>query len=181
MLGGVMALRQIVHAINDSYHRSLTSQRQVVSVLTVVIVAKSRIPSEQQSFALIHRNVHRVGDFHVRRKIVITGHGDAPGNCEAKHFVPKRYLVDHVLKDVSAGIIPKESPIDEALRIELVGCGLAFELLPSNVLKITVRWNGPFPSAVGHIAIMMSVNGGDGAQAIWRGEFTRPCERRAAH
>src|SRR5207248_2401280 len=83
---------------------------------------------------------------------------------------PQRYLVDHILKNVSAGIIPKKSPVDEALWIEIVRRCFALELFPNNMFEIAVRGDCPFPSPVRTVAIMMRVNCRDGPQAIWRGE-----------
>src|SRR5205807_693669 len=115
---------------------SLVSERKIVSVLTKVIVAKRRVPSEQEIFRLVHGDVHSVRNFHAGGKIVIAGHRDAARHFEAERFVPKRHLVHHVLEDVSTRIIPEESPIDKTLRIKFMGPSFTFELLPSYMVEI---------------------------------------------
>src|SRR6266513_2979791 len=117
----------------------------------------------------------------LRRKVVIARHGDAAGYFEPQRFVPERDLVNHILEYVSSGVIPKESPVYKALRIEVVWRSFALELLPSHMLKIAVGRDGSFPSAVWPVAVMMGVDGGDRSHAVWCCEFTHPREGLATH
>ena len=78
--------------------------------------------------------------------------------------------MDHVLENVSTGIVPKESPVDETLCIEIVWRGFTLECFPVYVVEIAVRRDGPAPTSVGFVAVMMSVNGGDGSHTVGRGQ-----------
>src|SRR5947207_15309254 len=125
--------------------------------------------------------MHSVRNFQPRRKVVIARHGDAAGYFEPQRFVPERDLVNHILEYVSSGVIPKESPVYKALRIEVVWRSFALELFPSHMLEIAVGRDGSFPSAVWPVAVMMGVDGGDRSHAGWSGEFTYPREGLATH
>src|SRR5947207_12923070 len=118
--------------------------------------------------------MHSVRNFQPRRKVVIARHGDAAGYFEPQRFVPERDLVNHILEYVSSGVIPKESPVYKALRIEVVWRSFALELLPSHMLEIAVGRDGSFPSAVWPVAVMMGVDSGARSHAVWCGEFTPP-------
>src|SRR5208283_5331000 len=98
-------LRKKGHVVTDTYNGSLVSEREIVPILAIVIVAKGGIPSKAEMLGLIH------GNFHVRRKIVIASHGDAERDREPERFVPEGNLVNHVFENVSAGIVPEEPPV----------------------------------------------------------------------
>src|SRR5215470_14201398 len=74
--GQLGSLRLESHFVRHADHRSLVSQRKVVSVFAKEIVAKCRIPAEQEILRLVHRDVHRVRNFHARGKIVVARHRD---------------------------------------------------------------------------------------------------------
>ena len=175
-----MALRLECHLVRHANHRPLVSQSKVVSVFAKIIVAKRRIPTEQEILRLVHRDVHGVRNFHARRKIVIARHRDAARYLQPQSFLPERNLMHHVLENVSARIIPEKSPIDEALRVKFMRSGLSFELLPAHVVEIAVRGNLPFPSSVRSVPVVVRVNSREGSQAIGRREFARPRERFSA-
>src|SRR5208283_2226736 len=163
-------LRKKGHVVTDTYNGSLVSEREIVPILAIVIVAKGGIPSKAEMLGLIHGNVHGVWNFHVRRKIVVAGHGDAERDREPERFVPEGNLVNHVFENVSAGIVPEEPPVDEALGIEIVRRGFTLECFPIDVVEIADGRDGPAPTAVGAVAVMVSVDGGDGAHTVGSGQ-----------
>src|SRR5207249_7887331 len=62
-----VVLRLECHLVHNANHRPLVSERKIVSVLTKVIVAKRRVPSEQEIFRLVHGDVHSVRNFQDRK------------------------------------------------------------------------------------------------------------------
>ena len=75
-------------------------------------------------------------------------------------------MVDHVLEDVTARVIPIEAPIHVPLRIEGTLFGLAFKTRPIHVLVVAVRWDLPQPAAIGRIAVVMRLDRRDGPHPL---------------
>ena len=86
------------------------------------------------------------------------------GNPEIHELVPEPHLVDHVLKDVAAVVIPEKAPVHVALRIKRIRMRLAQESLPVHMLRVAVGWDFARPSAVGSVAVVMGMEGRDVAQ-----------------
>src|SRR5215472_11511559 len=57
---------------------------------------------------------------------------------------------------------------------------LAFKLLPGHMIEIAVRGNGPLPSSVSPVPVMVGVNCRDGSHAFRRSEFAGPRESLSA-
>ena len=87
---------------------SLVAQQEVVAFAEVV-VPEHRIPGEQEFPPLLHGYVHDVRHLHLRRQVVRAGHGDAGRDLQVQDLAPEADLVDHVLVDVPAGVVPVET------------------------------------------------------------------------
>ncbi len=129
-----------------------------------LIVAEARIPAKQNLLGMFHRDIHGVGHFTaVLPKKYSASHCHRRGNLKAQHLVPECELVAHILVDITARIIPVETPVGVPVRVELALWRFAEKRIPDNVLgrHIRVERAGPLRFAVRRVPVHVRVDGGN--------------------
>src|SRR5439155_12292519 len=97
------------------------------------------------------------------------------GNPEIQNLVPERQLMAHVLVEITARIVPEKSPVDVAVRIELMVGGLSFKGFPDDVFRGHIRKDRtcPLGMAMRRVAKHMTVNRGNSASIAALDEIGR--------
>src|SRR5579859_5960386 len=103
--------------------------------------------------------------------IIGTGHRYGFRNAQAGHFEPESELVNHVLEDIATGIIPVKAPIHVTLRIKGTQFGFALKANPIDMLLVAVVWYFAQPTAIGRVAVMVRLDGGDLSHTLRGGQL----------
>src|SRR5215831_7387940 len=80
--------------------------------------------------------------------------------------------MDHVFKDVAAGVIPVKPPVHVPLWIEGTMFCFPFKGAPIDMLLVTIRWNLAQPAAIGRVAVVMCFDGGYGTHPLGCSQFS---------
>ncbi len=136
-IGAIHFLRHIADLARP---RDRSVRPQHVLSHSQLVVAQARNPTDQNLFGLLEGHADGIGNLAaVFPEVNAALHGRRLRNVQIQRPVPEAQLLAHVLEHASARIIPKISPVHEAIRVELTRGGIAQERRPVHTIGRKIR------------------------------------------